>query len=167
MSLRGTVSCKALLVSFALSLGTAAAAEPPHVAAKDEVAAGEYVATIAGCNDCHTAGWPESDGKIPPADRFLGAPIGFTGPWGTSYPTNLRLTVQHMSADEWAQYSHELQALPPMPAMNVRHMSERDRRAIYAYLKSLGPKGQPAPAALPPGETPKTPYIVFVPTMPK
>ena len=45
-------------------------------------------------------------------------------------------------------------------------MSERDRRAVYRSLKSLGEAdglGEPAPDFVPPGGAPKTPFIVMVP----
>jgi hypothetical protein len=37
---------------------------------------------------------------------------------------------------------------------------------MYAYIRSLGPAGQPAPVALPPGEKPKTPYLDALPRPP-
>ncbi len=52
---------------------------------------------------------------------------------------------------------------PPMPWFNVRAMSDADLGALYAYLRSLGPGGEPAPAYVPPGEHVATPYIDFVP----
>jgi hypothetical protein len=48
-----------------------------------------------------------------------------------------------------------------MPYFNLREMKDEDVRAIYAYLKHLGPAGEPAPAALPPGEAPPGPYVKF------
>jgi hypothetical protein len=37
---------------------------------------------------------------------------------------------------------------------------------MYRYIRSLGPAGKPAPRAVPPGGTPTTPYINFVPVTP-
>jgi hypothetical protein len=45
----------------------------------------------------------------------------------------------------------------------LRDMTESDLRAMYRYVRSLGPKGAPAPAYAGPGEKVATPYIVFVP----
>lgn len=46
-------------------------------------------------------------------------------------------------------------------------MTEEDRRAIYRFIHSLGAAGQPAPEALPPGQTPPAPYLGLVlPTPP-
>ncbi|MBI4194766.1 MAG: hypothetical protein HY526_06760 [Betaproteobacteria bacterium] len=48
-----------------------------------------------------------------------------------------------------------------MPWFAPHDMSERDLRAIYRYIKSLGPAGGPAPAFVPPGREPKEPYVLF------
>jgi hypothetical protein len=53
-----------------------------------------------------------------------------------------------------------------MPWFNLRDMNDADLRALYRYLRSLGPKGEPAPADVQPGGTVKTPYYVFVPRSP-
>ena len=45
-------------------------------------------------------------------------------------------------------------------------MTVQDLRAIYRYIRHLGPAGQPAPAYLPPDQTPKGPYVQF-PAPPK
>ena len=55
-----------------------------------------------------------------------------------------------------------------MPFFNVHAMDESDIRALYQYIVSLGEPGEAAPAAQPPGQEPKTPYIVIAPPlMPK
>jgi hypothetical protein len=46
-----------------------------------------------------------------------------------------------------------------MPWFNVREMTDADVKAIYAYLKHVGPAGGPAPAYLPPDKTPPLPYF--------
>ena len=57
---------------------------------------GRYLIATSGCNDCHTPGYSESGGTLPAHHWLVGAPLGFQGPWGTTYPTNLRLLVQGM-----------------------------------------------------------------------
>ena len=42
-------------------------------------------------------------------------------------------------------------------------MSDADLRAMYVFIRSLGPAGQPSPDYVPPGQAVTTPYIVFVP----
>ena len=72
-----------------------------------------------------------------------------------------------MSEAQWLAYAKKLQTRPPMPWFNLNKMADADLRALYHFVKSLGPVGKPAPDALPPDAEPKTPYIVFVPQSPK
>ena len=140
--------------------------EGPYVAAASAVEAGRYLVRMGSCDDCHTPGWMETNGNVPDAERLLGSPVGFRGPWGTTYPANLRLVVQSYTEDAFVARVKSGVGLPPMPWMNVSHFSDRDLRAIYAFLRSLGAAGEQAPAAVPPGVAPKTPYISFEPVMP-
>ncbi len=153
------------MAAIAMLLG-AAGPEVPSVQGPSPVANGEYLVAIGGCNDCHTDGWNRNPGKVPVAQRLTGSHVGWTGPWGTSYPTNLRLLVQQLTPDGWVQYVASMQPRPPMPWFNMRSMSESDLRAIYAYIHSLGPAGEPAPGALPPGQKPNTLAINTVPQPP-
>ena len=121
---------------------------------------GRYVVEIGGCNDCHTAGYAEAGGKAAEADRLKGDALGYRGPWGTTYPTNLRLSLGKMTEDEWVKYGKGLMTRPPMPWFNIRAMSDADLRALYQYVKSLaGAPGSPAPAFLAPDKQPKPPFI--------
>jgi mono/diheme cytochrome c family protein len=135
----------------------------PHVMAVNQVEAGRYLAIVGGCNDCHTEGYLQSEGKIPEEDWLAGSSLGWQGPWGTTYPSNLRLAVQDYTEEDWVMVIHEREDLPPMPWMNINQMSERDAKAIYQYIKSLGPKGDYAPDALDPGVEPETPYLSLMP----
>lgn len=54
-----------------------------------------------------------------------------------------------------------------MPWFNVRAMEENDLRSLFRYIKSLGEPGEQVPAAVGPGEEPKTPYYLLQPTPPK
>jgi mono/diheme cytochrome c family protein len=99
----------------AAALATNAAAAPRSAAAgKGQIARGEYLVTIGGCNDCHTplktgpngpepdlsrmlSGHPETL-KMPPAPALSEGPWGVTvastltawsGPWGVSFTANL------------------------------------------------------------------------------
>ncbi|MDH4245230.1 MAG: hypothetical protein OEV38_15905, partial [Nitrospira sp.] len=58
---------------------------------------GRYLIKIAGCNDCHTTSYAEAAGKIPEQDWLKGDSIGWRGPWGTTYASNLRLYMQNLS----------------------------------------------------------------------
>lgn len=131
-----------------------------HADNNADIARGRYLVTIAGCNDCHTPNYPETGGQVPEAQWLTGSQLGWKGPWGVSYPANLRLSVQNYSEDDWLKRASS-PMLPPMPWFNLRDMEERDKRALYRYIKSLGPAGEPAPIALAPGVEAKTPVVSF------
>lgn len=123
---------------------------------------GRYLVRISGCNDCHTSGFMENNGKIKEENWLTGSPLGWRGPWGTTYPPNLRLFMKDMSVEQWIKTARTIEARPPMPWYNLRAMSDKDLRAIYAVIKKLGPAGEPAPAYLPPDKEPPMPYFQFV-----
>ena len=148
--------------AFAAVAAAAQAAQPARADQTASVARGRYLVQIGACNDCHTAGYPEAAGKVAEADWLTGNAVGFQGPWGTTYPANLRLAVDRMTEAQFiARARSEMR--PPMPWFNLRDMTDGDLRAMYRYVKSLGPKGAPAPAYAAPGQKVDTPYIVFVP----
>jgi mono/diheme cytochrome c family protein len=127
---------------------------------------GRYVVTIAGCNDCHTQDYATSGGNVDESKWLTGDSMGWRGPWGTTYPANLRLYMQNISEKDWVAKAKTLQTRPPMPWFNVRRMSDGDLRAIHRYIRSLGPAGAPAPAFVPPNQEPRPPYATF-PAPPK
>jgi mono/diheme cytochrome c family protein len=135
----------------------------PRVMAASDVEAGRYLVIVGGCNDCHTADWNTTGGATPEAQWLTGSPVGWRGPWGTTYPSNLRLIADGMDEDAFVKMLHTRKDRPPMPWMNVNRMHEADARAIYRFLKTLGPAGRPMPAGLPPGEEPATPFIPIAP----
>ncbi|MGD2067702.1 MAG: cytochrome C [Gemmatimonadota bacterium] len=139
---------------------------PPAVQASDAVEAGRYLVEIGGCNDCHTDGYSQSGGAIPESERLTGSVVGMRGPWGTTWPANLRLTADRLTEDAWVEMVSTRTTLPPMPWLAMNAMSEADQRAIHRYLRSLGPAGEPAPTAIGPEQEPATPWILFVPQEP-
>ena len=153
-ALLGVVVCMALGYLVASGQATKQVAVP-----NTQIERGRYVVEIGGCNDCHTAGYAEAGGKAAEADRLKGDTLGYRGPWGTTYPTNLRLTIGKLTEDAWLKYAKALMTRPPMPWFNIRAMTEADQRALYQYVKSLGTAGTAAPAFLPPDKAPKQPYI--------
>ena len=138
-----------------------AEAKPAGMTDAQLIAQGEYLARIAGCNDCHTPGYAESGGKVPKDVWLVGSPLGWNGPWGTTYPANLRLKAADMDDAKWLEYTANLHTRPPMPDFAVRDMKEEDRLALFRFIKSLGPGGQSAPAYLPPGQQPPLPVVEF------
>lgn len=145
-----------------LQVASSVAEQQPYVVAESAVAAGEYLTSIGACNDCHTDGWDEQGTAVPREDRLMGSAFGWHGPWGTSYAKNLRLTAAELSEPEWLELFERGIGLPPMPWVNLHAMSARDAAAIYAFLKDLGPRGEPAPLPLPPGIRPTPPYFALV-----
>lgn len=149
---------------------TAIAADAPvrtgtKTAPDKETARGRYIVAISGCNDCHTPGFLTNGGKTPEKDWLTGGVTGWRGPWGTSYPPNLRLYFQEMTEAQWVQLAKEIRRRPPMPYFSLNAMSETDVRAVYKYIRSLGPAGKPAPNFVPPGKVPPQPYVQFPDTV--
>jgi mono/diheme cytochrome c family protein len=163
--------CTALVFSsLALPLA-AAAGETSKVKASDKatqrlIERGKYLVKIAGCNDCHTPGYVMSGGKVPESQWLVGDKLGWRGPWGTTYPINLRLYMRDMTEEKWVKTAKTMQTRPPMPWFNLNDMTEQDLKAIYQYTKSLGPAGEMAPTFVPPGKEPQGPVVQF-PAPPK
>jgi mono/diheme cytochrome c family protein len=119
---------------------------------------GRYLVRITGCNDCHTPGYGLSNGDSPVEEWLTGDILGWRGPWGTTYASNLRLFTSKISEDQWVEFCRTLETRPPMPWFNLRDMKEDDMRAVYQFVRSLGPSGDRAPAFVPPEKEPTTPY---------
>ena len=149
--------CAALLLA---SVSAFAADTPPESDAK-LVDHGRYLVMIGGCNDCHTAGFAPAGGKVPESEWLLGDTLGWSGPWGTTYAPNLRLRLAGMDFPTFKAYARGLVTRPPMPWWAVNAMSERDLEALHAFITGLGPAGEDAPAALPPGVAAAGPVVQF------
>ena len=167
-----TTAAVITLTAIAIAAVTASIAGPgsPHgptpagsqLRQDGSISHGRYLVTITGCHDCHTEGHAQNGGHAPPANWLTGSGVGFQGPWGVSYPANLRLTVQSMTEAEWLVFARAPRR-PPMPWFSLREMSDQDLTDIYRYIRSLGPAGNPAPAPVGPGGKVTTPVIDFMP----
>ncbi len=155
----------AALVLAAISFASPATArsraqdEKPFVQAASPVAAGEYLMTVASCHDCHTAGWVEKKGMVPKEDQLTGNPVGYYGPWGTTYGKNLRQVTARHTEDQWVDILRTAdhgEGAPPMPWHDASKFSDKDLRAMYQYAKSLGPKPVRLPRNTKPGVKPTT-----------
>jgi len=157
---RGAVAVAALMVTVCTGM-------PPAAQAADDplIARGRYLAQIAGCNDCHTPEYMVTAGDVDESRWLTGDAVGWHGPWGTTYPPNLRLTAQRLTEEQWLVFARAPKR-PPMPWFALRDMTDEDVVAIYRYLKHLGPAGQPAPGALPPGQEPPEPVFRAPPPPP-
>lgn len=136
-------------------------AQPPAkpAATAEEIERGRYLISVGGCNDCHTPGFMVDPFAVPETDWLTGVPVGWRGPWGTTYAANLRRRVHEMSEDEWVTLLKTRKAMPPMPWFSVSRLKEAGSRAVYRYIRSLGPKGEHVPKYLPPQQDPATPYL--------
>jgi mono/diheme cytochrome c family protein len=143
-----------------IALPVAAADAAPQPRDRD-VERGEYLVMIGGCNDCHTPNYL-ARGPRTAADVILtGSKVGWRGPWGTTYAPNLRIYFQELTEAEWAFMAKSIERRPPMPFYSLNSMSEGDARAIYRYIRSLGPAGVRAPAFVPPDKVPPRPYSPY------
>jgi mono/diheme cytochrome c family protein len=163
--------CAALAVAAAVLPLSSLAADAGKAKASDKatqrlIERGKYLVKIAGCNDCHTPGYALNGGKVPESQWLVGDKLGWRGPWGTTYPANLRLYMRDMTEEKWVKTARTMQTRPPMPWFALNDMTDQDLKAIYQYTKSLGPAGEMAPTFVPPGKEPQGPAIQF-PAPPK
>jgi hypothetical protein len=165
MSVYRNIVLAALFAAAAFAVAHAGATQPAKADA-NSIERGRYIARIAGCNDCHTAGYAMSGGATPEKEWLMGDALGWRGDWGTTYPPNLRIALSKMTEDQWVKTAKTVQYRPPMPWFALRDMHEQDLRAFYRFVRQLGPLGSEAPAYLPPGKMPSGPYIQF-PAAPK
>lgn len=160
----------ALATALAIVLTVAAVPQAAAQAVKGpdmrSVERGRYLVRIAGCNDCHTAGYVQSGGKVPEREWLMGDVVGWRGPWGTTYASNLRLVMAKMTEVQWVASAKSAQYRPPMPWFALHAMRTQDLKDIYRFVRYLGPAGEHAPAFVPPGQEPKGPVVQF-PAPPK
>jgi mono/diheme cytochrome c family protein len=145
--------------AFLACLGFMTAAQ---AASQKSISHGEFLVGYGGCNDCHTPGWAMNGGHAPKDMLLTGGGMNFQGPWGTTYAPNLRLHFQHMTLKEWLEHARTMKARPAMPYWTFRYLSDKDLADMYAYIRSLGPGGQPAHEYVPPGQEAPPPYLKLV-----
>ena len=137
---------------------------PPeaYVQADTPELAGEYIIWVGRCNSCHTAdlktnvaNWTETT----PKDDWLMGGRKNVGNYGTVYSANLRLVPQNYTADEFVKMMKTRSANPNMPWFALHQFNEKDMRSVYAFLKLMGPKGEPVTPFVPDpaGPPPATP----------
>jgi hypothetical protein len=126
-----------------------------------EIDRGRYMVLTGHCNNCHTAGYAAAQGSVDEKNWLTGNPLGNRGPWGTTYGSNLRLSIQSFTADEWVAYAKVMRPRPPMPWWSVHETSARDLRAMYKFIKHLGPAGEPSRPSLPPEVEPPPPFVQY------
>jgi transketolase N-terminal domain/subunit len=65
---------------------------------------GRYLMIAGGCNDCHTPGYMQTEGQAPEEQWLTGSAVGFQGPWGTTYPCNLRLYAEQLTEAQLVEF---------------------------------------------------------------
>lgn len=166
LTLTSMVALVALLAIARVSPATGTVRTPedkPFVQASSDSAAGEYLMTVASCHDCHTKGWVETKGNIAKEDQLTGNPVGYYGPWGTTYGKNLRQVAERHTEDQWVDILRTAdhgEGNLPMPWHDAAKFSDKDLRALYRYTKSLGPKAMRIPRSTKPGVKPTSGYYI-------
>lgn len=149
------------LVAAAALLASPAVCAAGEKASRAELQRGRYIVQIAGCNDCHTPNYAMSNGKVAEAEWLTGDRLGWNGPWGTTYPSNLRRYFARISEADWLKVARHAAYRPPMPSSVLHDMSTADLRAVWRFVRSLGSAGEEAPAYLPPAQPPEGPVVRF------
>ena len=167
MNISSKIAVAIVWTGAAAAPAASAAEATPSPAAKGDVARGRYLAIVGGCNDCHTAGYAPSGGRVPETQWLQGdGNVGFRGPWGTTYAPNLRKVAASKSEREWVDYLKHLETRPPMPWFTLRQWTDTDMRALHRFIRALGPPGEAVTAYVPPDGTPAGAVIQW-PSPPK
>lgn len=124
------------------------------------IARGGDLVHLGGCDHCHTPRFAELEGKVADSQRLIGSDLGWQGPWGTTYPANLRQLARRVTADEWLKVARRA-TRPPMPWYTLRDLGDEDLLAMYAFIRSLGPSDAAVPSYVPPGQPAQTPVVKF------
>lgn len=155
---------------MSLSCSTAQnAANTVAAAVEDPLVRGGRIVFTSGCVDCHT---PGSFYGAPDTTRMLsGSELGWTGPWGTSFPRNLTpdsttgigswTEDQIVTAVREGHRPDGSPLLPPMPWPVYSHLTDEDAHALAKYLKSIPPIVHEVPKVVPPGKMPNRPAFVL------
>lgn len=163
MSYRKCALAMAVVTAAAVSYGCGSRQQSNQSSSSaSSIQRGEYLVRIGACNDCHTPGYLLSEGQTPVDDWLVGDTLGWRGPWGTTYPRNLRLRFQDFrNKEEWIGYARAIRPLPPMAWFNLAAMSDEDLGAVYDFVRYLGPKGSAIPANVSASEVPNGPVVQF------
>jgi mono/diheme cytochrome c family protein len=119
---------------------TAPVASP---SSSDQRAWGEYMATMAGCQDCHT---PTDRGQPLPGMLFAGGVV-FKTPLAQAAAANITPDATGISYYDEATFLKAMHTgyvgarklSPIMPVTVYGNMTDDDLKAIFAYLRTLKP----------------------------
>lgn len=136
-------------VSFFIKLVPQPLTGPVKAPPRGETAAyGEYLATVAGCDACHT---PTDDQKNPILDKRFAGGYEFRSPFGlvrspniTPHETGIKSWSKatfiqrfHAFKDKKARVEVHPGKNTPMPWLEYAGMTAEDLGAIYTYLRTL------------------------------
>jgi mono/diheme cytochrome c family protein len=145
---------------------------PQLMAADTQVERGKYLATIGGCNDCHTPGY--FFGK-PDMARYLGgSEVGFEIPGlGVFHGPNLTpdketglgnwTQEQIVNALQTGKRPDGRELAPIMPWRAFANFTKSDATAIAAFLQSLAPVKNKVPGPFGATEKPTSFVMKIVP----
>lgn len=143
----------------------------PAAFAQDKVKRGEYLVAIMDCTGCHTPG--VLLGKPDQSRPLAGSDVGFQIPnLGTFYPPNLT-PDRETGLGNWSEADivkavrkgvrpDGRELAPVMPYHSYSRLTDADAQALAAYLKSLKPVKNQAPAMKGASETPTAPYLTVI-----
>ena len=155
----------------AVNEGAGGADSTQEMSAEAKLELGRHLTIIAGCGDCHTPG--TLYGTPDMARTLAGSELGWTGPWGTTYPSNLTPEPetgigswneeQIVTAIRTGKRPDGSPILPPMPWPSFAQFTDEEAYAVAAYLKSLPPVRHAKVPTLPPGAKPASATLTFPP----
>jgi mono/diheme cytochrome c family protein len=158
-------------VVVGLSLFGVASAMATRAAAQDRIERGAYLAAVMDCGGCHTTG--ALLGKPDPQRDLAGSEVGFHIPQlGIFYPPNLTPDPE-TGLGKWSE-ADIIKAVrtgerpdgrvlaPVMPYHSYSRLSDSDSQDLAAYLKSLKPIRNQAPAMVGAPEEATAPYLTVV-----
>jgi mono/diheme cytochrome c family protein len=120
----------------------------------DHVKYGQYLATLAGCGECHTR---RERGEPLPGLEFAGGWL-MRGDWGEVATANITPDPSGISYYDEAVFMEVMRtgyvkarALNPiMPYGQFKYLTDDDLKAIFAYLRTLKPVKHRVDNSLPP-----------------
>jgi mono/diheme cytochrome c family protein len=157
---------------FVMSCAQQAANQAASRTPEERIANGRKLSFAGGCQDCHTPG--SFYGATDTTRTLSGSELGWTGPWGTSYPRNLTPDTA-TGIGSWTEEQIAIAIregrrpdgsplLPPMPwPMYGAGFTHEEALDIAAYLKSIPAVSHAMPAVVPPGQTPAGAALVIPP----
>lgn len=147
----------ALIFTLAMSQAAMAQAQP----AAANIARGKYLATISGCNDCHTPG--SFFGKRDISRTLGGSEVAFEIPGlgafvGPNLTPDKETGLGNWSAEQiiaalrTGKRPDGRELAPIMPWRDLANLSDSDARSIALYLKNLPPVQNKVPGPFGPND---------------